>query len=220
MEVSSMMTNGFTTCKNTDENENYEDYAIPSSSASSSLQVKSTIENNNNNNRNKYGNNYVKLKSIPSDNNPSNSSTNTNTDLTRLHQLTNINSNVSYLIGTKKLSLRWTPSLPVIKLTLTAIYCWLLLCTLFINEIYAASSSSSSPRLKRNSNPHVFSNQFALHIPAGDNKANEVASKYGYKNLGQVSNPFFLVYVISKPKNYDYDLCSVNAFIYIIFMAS
>jgi len=33
---------------------------------------------------------------------------------------------------------------------------------------------------------NVFSNQFALHIPDGDERAAEVAAKYGYTNLGQV----------------------------------
>jgi hypothetical protein len=38
---------------------------------------------------------------------------------------------------------------------------------------------------------NVFSNQFAVHIPAGDGKAQEVAGKYGYNNLGQVRMEFY-----------------------------
>jgi len=37
---------------------------------------------------------------------------------------------------------------------------------------------------------HVFSNQFALYIPAGDSKADEIAEKHNCENLGQVSVSF------------------------------
>lgn len=47
---------------------------------------------------------------------------------------------------------------------------------------------------------HVFSNQFAVHIPAGDEKANEIAKKYGYDNLGQVRYISMLVLLI--PRNW------------------
>lgn len=32
----------------------------------------------------------------------------------------------------------------------------------------------------------IFHNEFAVHIPAGSDIANEIASKYGYENTGQV----------------------------------
>lgn len=76
-------------------------------------------------------------------------------------------------------------SLPVIQVAVLGFNCWLIVCTIFIlHQVNGATGNVSS---RRNSHPNVFSNQFALNIPAGDAKADEIARKYGYRNLGQVS---------------------------------
>lgn len=41
--------------------------------------------------------------------------------------------------------------------------------------------SASAPRTA-----HIYSNHFAVHVPAGEQRANEVASKHGFINTGQV----------------------------------
>lgn len=44
----------------------------------------------------------------------------------------------------------------------------------------SAASMSSRP-------PIIYHNEFALYIPSGLSKANEIAEKYGFINMGQVS---------------------------------
>lgn len=39
--------------------------------------------------------------------------------------------------------------------------------------------------------PRVYMNEFAVHIPEGEDAANSVASKHGFINRGQVSHQFF-----------------------------
>jgi hypothetical protein len=48
------------------------------------------------------------------------------------------------------------------------------------------SSISSRP-------PVIYHNEFALYIPSGLLRANEIAEKYGFVNMGQVSNKFIIV---------------------------
>lgn len=43
----------------------------------------------------------------------------------------------------------------------------------------------------------VYQNQFAVHIPQGNVSADEIASKHGFKNLGQVSFFKFLFNIVS-----------------------
>lgn len=49
------------------------------------------------------------------------------------------------------------------------------------NNINSFNYSASAPRTA-----HIYSNHFAVHVPAGEQRANEVASKHGFINTGQV----------------------------------
>lgn len=41
----------------------------------------------------------------------------------------------------------------------------------------------------------VFNNQFAIHVPTGEADANDIASRHGFTNLGQVSEDLVCITV-------------------------
>ena len=47
--------------------------------------------------------------------------------------------------------------------------------------------------LLQSSSAKLFTNQFAVHVPAGEERAHQIATRHGFNNLGQVCN----FYVIS-----------------------
>lgn len=60
----------------------------------------------------------------------------------------------------------------------------------------AAASSNESQRRKLGGRrlQAIYQNEFALYVPGGTDKANEVADKYGFTNMGQVSEKKFRQY--------------------------
>lgn len=60
----------------------------------------------------------------------------------------------------------------------------LLRCGVLVTLVMLASTSSGA---QQNRPKPIYSNEFAVHIPDGDQAADEIAAKHGFFNRGQVS---------------------------------
>lgn len=58
---------------------------------------------------------------------------------------------------------------------------------MMLNDDLSAKNYYSASLVKRTP---IFQNEFAVYIPSGQEEANRVAAKYGFTNLGQVSDLF------------------------------
>ncbi|XP_039291184.1 proprotein convertase subtilisin/kexin type 5-like [Nilaparvata lugens] len=51
----------------------------------------------------------------------------------------------------------------------------------FATQLVMANSEVTFKR-----KPVIYMNQFAVHIPAGEQVANSIAAKHGFRNIGQI----------------------------------
>lgn len=86
----------------------------------------------------------------------------------------------------------------------------------FLNDVDNSILTNRSPSSISSRPPVIYHNEFALYIPSGLSKANEIASKYGFVNMGQVRiyihyyyekfPPNFTIYQKVKFLSYHFDI--------------
>lgn len=70
----------------------------------------------------------------------------------------------------------------------------------FLALVEKVATSSSRPRPAT-----VYMNEFAVHVPEGNEVADEIAARHGFHNKGQVKNyqnSFFFIFFVKFPRNF------------------
>lgn len=83
--------------------------------------------------------------------------------------------------------------LPVLNLFSSAHVILLIVCLVTLvcrasgSSENSVTNSASPGHIRSLGRGHIYSNHFAVHVPAGEDKASEIATKHGFVNTGQVS---------------------------------